>query len=466
MKKPEMGFFLANFNCLCYTTKSMVKKSLIFNRLVRFKKGSCEGVQFFSDQNLLENQLSIEDLAAEEKNEQEIADQLSEANQKLTKNKSKKKKITSALFFALNIVVVAIILIQQLNQGEVEPFSNIIASGFFRWQYIPLIFALFAITVLLDTYRSYKLLKQATKQKRFALNYKMISIGRYWDCITPMSTGGEPSQILYLNKFGVDAGSAIFLPIARYVIFQIGWLIVSVFATVYAAKVYGETNLVSIVSYIGFAANLILLIGTWFLSVSKKFGKILVAKTLKLLQKMRIIKNYEKQYEKVMKTVSNFQSAMTVCTKNVKQFIWFVFLQVLQLVINFSLPYFIYLTLGGTPDFSIALSIGVYSILIDLASGVTPLPGGTGMSEVSFTILFADIFPNGTVFWGLIFWRIMSYYIYIIQGLLITSYDYIWGSKKHEWQKRKWELEAESNKFKLNQLKGYNKRSRTRKIKI
>ena len=309
-------------------------------------------------------------------------------------------------------------------------------------------------------------MRQTTRKKCFALNYKMIAVGRYWDCITPMSTGGEPSQILYLSKNGTDAGTALFIPVARYVIFQISWIIVSLFATVYASRVYGETNLVSIVSYIGFAFNLLLLVGIWFLSVSKKLGKILVAKSLKLLQKMRIIKNYEKQYEKVMKTVSNFQSAMRVYTKNIKQFIWFIFLQVLQLILNFLIPYFIYLMLGGTPDATMAVTICVYSILIELASSVTPLPGGTGMNEVSFTIIFSEIFPNGTVFWGLIFWRIMSYYIYIIQGLFVSTYDYIWGNKKYEWQKRKWELEAESNKFKQSQIRVYNKRSSSRKIKI
>lgn len=444
----------------------MVKKTLLFNKLKRFKKGSLLKGQFFSDQHLLENQISFDEITQSENTEQEIANKLGEANQEIAKQKSKKKKITNALFFALNIAIVAFILIQQLTQGEVEPFSNIIASGLFRWQYIPLIFLAFAAVMILDAYRSYLLLKQSTKQRRFALNYKMIAIGRYWDCITPMSTGGQPFQVFYLNKHGVDAGTAISIPLARYVIFQIAWLIISVFATVYAAKVYGETNLVSIASYIGFAINVVLLVGTWILSVSKKLGKILVAKTLKLLQKMRIIKNYEKQYEKVMKTVSGFQTTMTKYTKNFKHFLWLVFLYLLQLVINYIMPYLIFLTLGGTPDASMALNIAVYSILIDLASGFIPLPGGTGMSEVSFTIIFAGIFPNGTVFWGLIFWRIMSYYIYLIQGLLVSSYDYIWGNKKYEWQKRKWELEAESNKFKQSQIRVYNKRSRSRKIKI
>lgn len=297
------------------------------------------------------------------------------------------------------------------------------------------------------------------------LSYKMNAMGKYWDCITPMSTGGQPFQIFYLNKRGIDSGTAISIPIARYIILQIALLVVGIFATVYSTNNYNETNLVSVASYVGFVLNTIMLVGTWFLSVSKKTGKILVAKSLKLLYKMHILKNYEKVYEKVMTTVNNFQSTMTLYTKNIFRFLGLVMTNLLQLVVNYSIPYFIYLMLGGSAP-SMWMNITVYSILIDLASGFVPLPGGSGMSEVAFTIVFSSIFPEGTVFWGLLLWRFMNYYIYIVQGFIIMIYDYMVGNKKLEWQKKKWELEKESNKFKLNQLKKSSKKNKNNKIKI
>ena len=88
------------------------------------------------------------------------------------------------------------------------------------------------------------------------------------------------------------------------------------------------------------------------------------------------------------------------------------------------------------------------------------------MSELAFTLTFASLYPEGTVFWGLLLWRFMNYYIYLVQGLLIIMYDYIIGNKKYEWQKRKWELEAESTRFKEEQIKRFNKTKKTGKIKI
>lgn len=446
----------------------MVKKTLLINKLKKYKQGPILKGQFFSDQNLLKNQISMEDYEQEalaENQEKELEEKIGEANQEVAKQGTKKKKITNLLLFIANIVIVAIILIYQLTNSEVESLGSIIASGLFRWQYIIYILLALTMIMMIDAFRTSTLLKQSMGKRRFALCYKMCALGRYWDNITPLSSGGEPFQIYYLNKHNVKAGTSISVTIGRYIIYQLGWLIMGICATIYATKFYGETNLVSVASYVGFGLNAAMLIGTWILSRSKKLGKILVAKTLKLLQKMHIVKNYEKQYDKVISTVGGFQNTMAKYTKNIFSFIGLVFSQLLQFVIQYSIPYLVFLSLGGTPDTSTWLAMIFLNVLIDLASSFIPLPGGTGMSEVSFTIVFGSLFPNGTAFWGLLIWRFMTYYSYLVQGIAVTIYDYVWGDRKYEWQKKKWELEAESNKFKESQVKKYNKRTKG-KIKI
>ena len=446
----------------------MVKKTLLFNKLKRFKKGSLLKGQFFSDQHLLANQISMDDIQNEieqQTQEQQVEEKIGEANQEVARQNTKKKKITNAIMFAFNLIVVAVILIYQLTHSEVESFGNIIASGLFRWQYIILIFLAFAVSMIIDSFRTSTLLKQSNKKRQFALCYKMCAQGRYWDSITPLSSGGEPFQIYYMSKHNIKAGTSISVTLARYIIFQLSWLIMGISATIYGSKFYGQTNLVSVASYIGFAINSLMLIGTWILSRSKKIGKILVAKALKLLQKMHIVKDYEKQYDKVMNTVTGFQNTMALYTKKIFSFIGLVLSQIIQFFVQYTIPYFIFLMLGGAPSAGTWIGMVMLNVLIDLASSFIPLPGGTGMSEVSFTIVFGDLFPNGTAFWGLLIWRFMTYYILLIQGVIVTVYDYVWGDKKFEWQKKKWELEVESNKFKESQVKKYNKRTKG-KIKI
>lgn len=443
----------------------MVKKSVLINKKKKFKKSALKKGAFFSDQHLLNNQLSFDDLEEQKSKQEEMAEKLGEASQEVAKQSSKKKKIINAVTFMINIAVVVCILAFQLFNSKVTGFDEIINNGKFRWWFAIVILLCFALVMFLDTERATKLLKKSTKRSRPFLCYKMNAIGRYYDCITPMSTGGQPFQVFYLNKHGVEAGTAISIPIARYVVFQIAWTFISLFATIYSSINFAETNLVSVASYVGFILNALMIVGVWILSVGK-IGKILVAKGLKLLCKMKIVKSYEKVYDKVMDTVSGFQTTMKKYTNNIWQFLRLVLSNMLQLIVQFSIPYFIYLMLGGNPSGTVYITIWVYAILCDLASGFVPLPGGTGMAEIAFTMVLTPIFPDGTVFWGLLLWRFMNYYIYLIQGLGVLIYDKAVGNKKYEWQKRKWELEAESLKFKQEQLKKYNKKTQRGKIKI
>lgn len=457
-------FEMINIFSILILEITMVKKTLLFNKLKRFKKGPCLKEQFFSDQNLLKNQISIEDLE-EESQKKGIEEKIGEANQEVAKQSSKKKKLSNLLLFVVNIAVVAVILIHQLTTSEVESFGEIIASGLFQWEYLFPILCCFFAVMFIDAFRSNVLLKQSSGKSQYVLCYKMCALGRYWDGITPLSSGGEPFQIYYLSKHGVSADNAISVTLSRYIIFQLGWLLMGISATIYATHFYSETNIVSVASYVGFGINAFMLIGTWGLSLSKKLGKILVAKSLKLLHKMHIVKDYEKQYDKVMDTVSGFQTTMAKYTKRVWTFLGLVVSQLVQFVFQYTIPYLVFLMLGGTPSIETWLSMIFLNVLIDLASSFIPLPGGTGMSEVSFTIVFGELFPNGTAFWGLLIWRFVTYYSFLIQGIITTVYDYVWGDKKLEWQKKKWQLEAESNKFKQDQVKKYSKRTRG-KIKI
>ena len=107
--------------------------------------------------------------------------------------------------------------------------------------------------------------------------------------------------------------------------------------------------------------------------------------------------------------------------------------------------------------------------MVDLSASFFPLPGGTGASELSFTVLFGQLFSGGTLFWAMLIWRFFTYYMYIIQGIGVMIYDSVHGNKKLEWQKRKWDLEKESREFEARELQDFelslNKKSKKEKRK-
>ena len=388
------------------------------------------------------------------------AEQIEEAEQSVSKQKSKKKKIWNAIFFVVNIVVVAAILAYQLTHENISSFSELQNLKFY---YLPVLLGVFALIMVLDAHRTNCFLRKSGNRSRPYLCYKMCAIGKYYDNITPMSTGGEPSQIFYLNHRGLDASSSISVPMARYVVSQMSWMIVGIVAVICIIFTgVMDISVVLIIGLLGFLANFILLAICLILSISKKIGNTLVVKILRLLQKMHIIKNYEKQYERVMKVVEGYQKTMKTYAKNKWFFLYTLVISVLQFVLTYTMPYLIYLMLGGM-DYSLWGEMLISCVMIDLGASIIPLPGGTGMNEISFTAIIGVLFPDGTAFWGLLFWRFMTYYIYIIQGICIVIYDYAYGNKKYRWLEKKWQLEKESIAFEEEQIKKYKKEQSRRK---
>lgn len=424
------------------------------------------------EEKLLENVLEIEKKetkengSAETDEKDEVALQkkkLDEIEQSVSKQSSKKSKITNLIFFIVNILIVGGLMAYQILQEEFVPLSGL------RLDVLALFICvvLFAGTILTDTIGFGYLLKQSTGKWRLGLAFKLNELGRYYDAITPMAAGGQPFEITYLKSRGVPIHSSLSIPLTKYLFSQIAWVIVCLACLIVSFLDNSYGTFVSVMSIIGFVFSFFMLAITVFLSVCKTVGKKLVVKSLKLLQKMKIVKNYDKQYEKITKYISDFQDVMKQYAKSPKDFIIMMFLSLAKLLINYSIPFFVVMVFMPGVESSLYIRLLVLSVLVDLSASFFPTPGGAGISEISFASAFGSIVgENNILVWVILLWRFFSYYIYLIQGVFVLSYDIAIGNRKYKWQVRKEKLVEESAVFKQNQIDKFrNDRAKRRKSK-
>lgn len=407
-------------------------------------------------------QANIDDIMSEQENleaTEEIVEQdqvaiqqqkkLDEMEQTVSKQKSKKSKIINVVFFIVNIAVVAGILTYQLIKEDLKPLTGV------KFSFVNFFITLLLLGVVVFTEAlifSY-LLKQSTGKARFSTAYKVAEIGRYYDCVTPMASGGQAFQVSYLKSRGVPVHTSLSLPMAKYVFSQIAWVLISLVCMIISWTNASYGAFVSVTSILGFCLSSFLLFITVFLSVCKTVGKKIVVKSLKLLHKMKIIKNYEKQYEKLTKFISDYQDIMKQYAKSPKDFIVLTFLSIARNVVNYSMPFFIARFFNGDIEGSMYIKLLVMSVLVDLSSSFFPLPGGTGMNEISFTAAFSSVMGNsGALVWVLLLWRFCSYYFYLVQGVCIISYDMAYGNRKYKWVVKRNNLAEESAVFKQEQI--------------
>lgn len=396
------------------------------------------------DEDMVEEQESSED-----KSLQIQKQKLDEMEQAVSKQKSKKSKILNIVFFIVNLVVVAGILTYQLLKEDLQPLKGINLN----FSNLLITLLLLGGVVLTESAVFSYLLKQTTGKYRFATGYKVSQIGKYYDSVTPMATGGQPFQVSYLKSRGVPVHGSLSIPMAKYVFSQIAWVLLSLICLIisYTNKSYGA--FVSVTSTLGFVLSSLLLFVTIFLSVCKTVGKKLLVRILKILHKMKIVKNYDKQYEKLTKYISDFQDIMKQYAKSPKDFLILTFLSIAKNVINYSMPFFIAKFFDSGVEGAMYIKLFVMSILVDLSSSFFPLPGGTGMNEISFSKAFEMVMgTTNTLVWVLLLWRFCSYYFYLVQGICILSYDIAYGNRKYKWVVRRDNLAEESMVFKQEQI--------------
>lgn len=386
-----------------------------------------------------------------------------EYEQTVSKQSSKKSKIINIVFFIVNIAVVAGILVYQISKEPLVPITG------FRLDIKSLFatIALFGAVVATETLSISYLLKVSTGKWRLGLGYKTSEIGRYYDSVTPMATGGQPFQITYLKNHGVPLHTALSVPLAKYIFSQIAWTLVSLICLIVSSvdKSYG--TFVSVMSIIGFVLSAVVLGATLFLCICKTVGKKLVVKVLKLLYKMKIVKSYDKQYEKITKYISDFQDVMKQYASSPKDFLIELVFCLAKLMANYAIPFFVVKLFVPGLEGSMFIKLLVMSVLVDLSSSFFPMPGGTGLNEISFSAAFASVVSiEGVLVWVLLLWRFYSYYVYLIQGICILSYDMAYGNRKYKWQVRKDNLVEESKVFKQEQIDKFRtERAKRRKNK-
>ena len=404
-------------------------------------------------------QLESETLSEEE--QKKLNEKIEVASKEVKDSAGKKSKIKNIIFFIFNIVLVAGILIWNIFSTEDFTALNL---GDLNFAYVFAALAFLVAINVADVMSTHRMIYRKTMRSRWNLSYKSASTLRYYDAITPLSSGGQAFMATYLAARDVPGSTALSIPIAKLVFQNIAWLIISGTCLIISFTNGISKTFVSASSIIGFVLAFMMIAVILFLSLSKKFGRKMVAGVLKLLAKMKIIKNYEKQYDKVMNLVEDYQNIIKEYSRSIGDIVYQVILHALRTICLYCIPYFIYLcfpyTGGKAGTFG---EFFVYTALIDLASSFIPLPGGTGMNEITFSALFTD-YLGGYTFWALLLWRFCSYYFYLLQGISVISYDTIYGNRKYKWVKKKLALQNESQEFRRMQIESFrSERNRRRK---
>lgn len=377
---------------------------------------------------------------------------LEEANETKEPKKKKKSFIWNLIFFIINIVFMFFVVRALINETSGASLGEILAQQGNKLYWLLGALACFIGFYVVNTLSMSVFLKSTTGKRRFWLSLKVTILGKYYDDITPMAAGGQPSQILNLIKGGVTPGVATSIPIIKMIISQlVRWFLIVIIYIFLVPLIPAESGLMNllivllkILGIVGIIITTFVNMGFLFLGSSKIFGKKIAKWAIRIGYRLKIVKNYRKSYDKFIRQVIEYQSSMKFLAQNKSVLFKSIFYTVADFILFCSMGFFTSMAFTQTvtiENFASGLWLWLVSLaryqVVDMASTIMILPGGTGVKEIAFLIMYNVFFKNtDTVAWSFLSWRMFDYYFFLIVGFVFIIVRFIIGLCKNSKKKK------------------------------
>lgn len=379
-----------------------------------------------------------------------MSEQLHQAHPSQADSKKQWRKFWIKTAFMLILIVFSIVIMFTIgsyvskDKGQIS-FLTLLKTIDYR--YFALLLGILLLYVIVESCKYAYLMKITTGKFRFRTAIKVMMIGKYYDGITPLSTGGQPFQILYLHKKEIPKGIASALPLVRYIVSAV---VISVLSIVLLCitKRFVTSTIASDIMLIVAAISLVINASVPFIiilfSVFPKAIMKLVVWGIGILSKLHLIKHKYELSKRCINGLLECSAAMKLFGKKIKYLFPLLILCTAEVIINYSIPFFTVIAVAGVmPTMELFLQILCLSVLTRYTSLLLPTPGNTGAMEASGSLAFATISGIEPVIgWVVLIWRLFTYYIYILFGIGINIFDVVRNSVR---QKKNTDLESDSS---------------------
>jgi len=331
----------------------------------------------------------------------------------------KSKKILINIIFIITLFVLTIYFIfkDQSLYEIIDYIQNAKAGYLFTAVGMVLIFVCSESVII------YYLMRSIQYRVKLLSCIRYSFIGFFVSAITPSASGGQPAQMYFMKKDGIDLSiSTLVLMVVtiayKFTLIILGFMMMFTswnFILDKASSVWG-------VLLLGIIINIVIVFALLFLIFKQSFAKRLIAIIIIKLGKRGWIKNYPKRVSKVLREIDKYDKGAVYLKTHIHVMLIVLFITVIQRIALFSVTFLVYKAFGlqGTSAYDII----VLQTFIAIAVDNLPLPGGLGATEWLYKIFFMDIMGLNLVIPSLVLSRGISYYFIIIGGAIITAISY------------------------------------------
>ncbi len=329
----------------------------------------------------------------------------------MDKTKKINKTIRNLIVFVLLIFLTFYLIFKDQNVLEI---LNIAVNV--KKRYIVVAIIAMCLYLLGETINITRILKELGEESTFLRNIKYTLIGFFFSSITPAASGGQPMEIYYMHKEKIAVANSTLALLVHLTSFQIVTIALGIVSTIIHFEIV-KSGLIYLV-IVGILLNSTALTLLAISIFSKRLSKGLINFAVKLLKFFRI-SNIEKKQESLEKELEKYQESAVYIKEHKKLMIRTIATTFIQVIIYYSIPYWVYLAFGFT-GYNFFQIVTLQAMLYATVSGI-PSPGAVGVSEGAFIEIFKGVFPATMMNSAILLSRGTSFYLFVIISAIITT---------------------------------------------
>lgn len=313
------------------------------------------------------------------------------------------------------LMISALVLYTDLKSTPVDQIAKAVQG--MNWWAFAGIFLLMLLSYVFEAGILATLAKRKNEPKRSKWSFFRIPIIQaLFNAITPLSTGGQPSQLAAMVQMGIEGGRATSLLLMKFIIYQVivflAYIVTIVFGFhMVATKFAGLAIFIVIGLLIHVCSTLFLLAIMFAYNWTKKATNWL----MNLLARFINAEKVEKWRQATMEKIETFYAESQKLKHEKKKLILATLLTILQLLCFYSIPFMVLVSLNVHASW---FAVTQMNIMIIMFMAIIPIPGASGGAEYSFQTLFSTfVASSGSLVLGMFLWRFATYFFGMILGI-------------------------------------------------
>ena len=243
-------------------------------------------------------------------------------------------------------------------------------------------------------------------------------VGFFFSCITPSASGGQPMQIYYMkkDKLPVPVTTLVLMIVTityKAVLVVIGgaiWLFGRDFLKGYLGDFMW-------VFYLGLVMNVFCVTFMMTLVFAPGLAKWIMVKGVKILERLHLLHHKPQRLTRLEASMDMYHETAAFWASHKRVILNVFLITCVQRCILFTVTYWTYRALGFC-DYGI-VTLTILQAVISVSVDMLPLPGGMGISESLYMVMFGPVFGE-MLLPSMLLSRGISYYGQLLISALMT----------------------------------------------